>query len=72
MSIKGFIAGEPISGSLNARLLILRILVGLSLFLKHGVEKLTNHSTMVQKIRDSIHIRSHSGVSFRFLADKHA
>jgi hypothetical protein len=26
MSIKGFIAGEPSSGSLNARLLILRIL----------------------------------------------
>jgi len=73
MSIKGFIAGEPSSGSLNARLLILRILICLSLFLKHGVEKLTGHSTIVQRIPDPIHIGSHAGLSFAvFLPDKDA
>jgi uncharacterized membrane protein YphA (DoxX/SURF4 family) len=48
MSIKGFISRDSSSGSENAGLLILRILVGLSLFLKHGVEKLTGYSTTVQ------------------------
>src|SRR5438477_6141852 len=53
----------------SAGLLILRVGAGLSLFLKHGVEKLTGYSTMVQHFPDPIHIGAHAGLAFALLSD---
>jgi putative oxidoreductase len=50
-------------------LLLLRVLAGLSLFLKHGVEKLTGYSTMVQHFPDPIHIGSHASLAWALLSD---
>lgn len=69
MSIRGFVAGNPSSGSLNSGLLILRVLVGLSLFVKHGLEKLTGYFTMVQGFPDPIHIGSHASLAFALFTD---
>jgi putative oxidoreductase len=50
-------------------LLLLRVLTGLSLFLKHGLEKLTGYSTMVQHFPDPIHIGAHASLSYALLSD---
>jgi len=50
-------------------LLRLRVLAGLSLFLKHGVEKLTGYSTMVQHFPDPIHIGPHASLAWALLSD---
>jgi putative oxidoreductase len=50
-------------------ILILRICAGLSLFLKHGLEKLTGYSTMVSHFPDPIHIGAHASLAFALLSD---
>jgi putative oxidoreductase len=50
-------------------LLLLRVLAGLSLFLRHGLEKLTGYSTMVQHFPDPIHIGPHAGLAYALLSD---
>jgi putative oxidoreductase len=50
-------------------LLILRFGAGLPLFLKHGVEKLTGYSTMVQHFPDPLHVGAHFGLAFALLSD---
>lgn len=50
-------------------LLVLRICAGLSLFLKHGLEKLTGYSTMVQHFPDPVHVGAHFGLAFALLSD---
>jgi putative oxidoreductase len=69
MSMRDFISGRSSIGSVNAGLLILRIIVGLSLFLKHGFEKLTGYSTMVQGFPNPIHIGSHASLAFALFTD---
>ncbi len=69
MSIKGFITGESSSASMSIGLLLLRVFAGLSLFLKHGLEKLTGYSTMVQHFPDPIHIGAHAGLAYALLSD---
>jgi len=69
MSIKSFIAGAPGRNTTDAGLLALRVLAGLSLFLKHGLEKLTGYSSMVQNFPDPIHVGSHVGLAFALFAD---
>jgi putative oxidoreductase len=66
---KGLITSESSPLSMNMGLLALRVFMGLSLFLKHGVEKLTGYSTMVQHFPDPIHIGAHAGLSFALLSD---
>ncbi len=55
--------------SLDLGLLVLRFGAGLSLFLKHGVEKLTGYSTMVQHFPDPLHVGAHFGLAFALLSD---
>ena len=50
-------------------LLILRAGAGLCLFLKHGLEKLTGYSTMVQHFPDPLHVGAHFGLAFALLSD---
>jgi putative oxidoreductase len=50
-------------------LLLLRVSAGLSLFLKHGLEKLTGYSTMVQHFPDPLHVGAHFGLAFALLSD---
>jgi putative oxidoreductase len=50
-------------------LFILRACAGLSLFLKHGWEKLTGYSAMVQHFPDPIHIGAHASLAFALLSD---
>jgi len=59
------------TGNLGASigLFILRVGAGLSLFLKHGLEKLTGYSTMVQHFPDPIHIGAHAGLAYALLTD---
>jgi putative oxidoreductase len=68
MSIKDFITGKS-SESMNLGLLILRVCTGLSLFLKHGLEKLTGYSTMVQHFPNPVHIGAHASLAFALLSD---
>jgi putative oxidoreductase len=48
-------------------LLLLRVGVSLSLFLKHGLEKLTGYSKMVQHFPDPIHIGAHASLAYALL-----
>ncbi len=68
MSAKALFATNTGSASTSAGLLVLR-LAGLSLFLKHGLEKLTGYSRMVQHFPDPIHVGAHAGLAFALLSD---
>ena len=50
-------------------LLLLRILVGFSLFYKHGIEKLTGFSNMQTHFPDPLHIGVTTGLIFAVLTD---
>jgi putative oxidoreductase len=69
MSIKKFVSANTSSRNLSFGLLILRVLAGLSLFLKHGWEKLTGYSVMVQHFPDPIHIGAHASLAFALFSD---
>lgn len=69
MAIKNLMASKSNPTSVNAGLLILRAGAGLSLFLKHGLEKLTGYSTMVQHFPNPIHIGAHASLAFALLSD---
>lgn len=56
-------------GSTSIGLLILRVVAGLSLFLKHGREKLMGYSTMVQHFPNPIHIGAHASLAYALLSD---
>ena len=68
MTAKGLFATDTGSASTSAGLLVLR-LAALSLFLKHGLEKLTGYSRMVQHFPDPIHVGAHAGLAFALLSD---
>ena len=55
--------------STDAGLLVLRLLVGASLFLKHGWEKLTNFTAMAARFGDPIHIGPMPSFLFALLSD---
>ena len=61
--------GVSSSRNTDIGLLLLRVGVSLSLFLKHGWEKLTGYSTMVQHFPDPIHIGAHAGLAFALITD---
>jgi putative oxidoreductase len=68
MRPKAFFATSTRPGSTNFGLLVLRT-AALSLFLRHGLEKLTGYSTMVQHFPDPIHIGAHASLAFALLSD---
>ena len=53
----------------SAGLLMLRWFVGLGIFIKHGIEKLTGYSTMVHHFPNLLHIDPHVGLGFATLSD---
>lgn len=57
------------SNSTDIGLLLLRIFLGGSLFLKHGVEKVTHFSRMAHRFPDPVHIGSHASLAFALLSD---
>jgi putative oxidoreductase len=67
--------GDPMTSEVTTSrntdmgLLLLRIGAGLSIFIKHGLEKLTGYSRMVQHFPDPIHIGAHAGLAFALLSD---
>ena len=69
MPIKNLITSKSNPTSVSAGLLSLRVFTGLSLFLKHGVEKLTGYSTMVQHFPNPLHIGAHATLAFALLSD---
>ena len=64
MPIKNGLATETSGISTSIGLLVLRTCIGISLFLKHGLEKLTGYSIMVQHFPDPIHIGAHASLAF--------
>jgi putative oxidoreductase len=68
MTPKALFATSTASDRTSVGLLILR-LAGLSLFVKHGLEKLTGYSTMVHHFPDPIHVGAHVGLAFALLSD---
>lgn len=50
-------------------LLLLRVISGLSLFIKHGVEKLTNHAHMASHFPDPVHIGRHPSFLVAMVSD---
>jgi putative oxidoreductase len=69
MLTRAVFATDTAGRAASAGLLLLRVLAGLSLFLKHGLEKLTGYSTMVQHFPDPIHIGPHAGLAYALLSD---
>jgi putative oxidoreductase len=55
--------------SIDLALLVLRVSIGLSLFLKHGVEKLTGFSQMATHFPDPIHIGPVPSLAFALVSD---
>lgn len=53
----------------NLALLLLRVFVGTSLFLKHGLEKVTNFSQMAHHFPDPLHVGSQLTLAFALLSD---
>lgn len=69
MSLRGFFSADTMGVHASIGLLILRVSAGLSFFLKHGLEKLTGYSSMVQHFPDPIHIGAHASLAFALLSD---
>jgi putative oxidoreductase len=53
----------------NLGLLLLRVLVGASLFLGHGFQKVTGFSHMAQHFPNPLHIGAHSSFAFALISD---
>lgn len=68
MTPKALFATGTGSSHASLGLLVLRI-AGLCLFLKHGLEKLTGYSTMVQHFPNPLHVGAHFGLAFALLSD---
>ena len=58
-----------IPSSVDAGLLFLRLSIGLSLFMKHGFEKLVNFSQMAPVFSDPLHIGSTPSLVVAMLSD---
>ena len=61
-------AGSRSSGN-DFGLLLLRIFLGGSLFLKHGLEKITHFSRMSAHFPNPIHIGSHASLIYALISD---
>jgi putative oxidoreductase len=68
MNLKALLNTNTGASSISFGLLLLRI-AALSLFLRHGWEKLSGYSTMVQHFPDPIQVGAHAGLAFALLSD---
>lgn len=50
-------------------MLLLRLFLGINLFLHHGMEKILHFSSMSHRFPDPIHIGSHGSFIYAFIAD---
>ncbi len=50
-------------------MLLLRVFLGINLFLRHGVEKLTHFSQMSARFSDPIHIGAHWSLVYALISD---
>jgi putative oxidoreductase len=66
--MKKIIQFSTVQGNYNIALLILRVWMGISLFVDHGIEKL-NFNQMAQHFPDPLHIGVVPGLAFAFIAD---
>ncbi len=69
MSWKRILTLRLIPESTDAGLLVLRLGLGLSLFLRHGLEKLTGYSHMVTHFPDPIGVGPHLGLAYALFSD---
>lgn len=69
MSWKRILTLHLIPESTDAGLLVLRLGLGLNLFLRHGLEKLTGYSQMVTHFPDPIGVGPHLGLAYALLSD---
>src|SRR4029077_509717 len=68
MKLKALFATNTGCATTSFGVLVLRV-AGLSLFLKHGWEKLSGYSTMVQHFPDPIHIGAHASLAYALFND---
>jgi putative oxidoreductase len=64
-----FLQLEFLPKSVDAGLLLLRVWMGGVLFLKHGLDKVNNYSTMVQHFPDPLHLGMHFSINFALFSD---
>jgi putative oxidoreductase len=57
------------SGATDFGLLVLRVVLGGTLFFKHGLEKLTHFSQMSAHFPNPVHVGSHASLIFALLSD---
>jgi putative oxidoreductase len=57
------------SSTTDFGLLVLRVCLGTSLFLKHGVEKITHFSHMAARFPDPVHIGAHASLVIALISD---
>jgi putative oxidoreductase len=57
------------SGATDFGLLVLRVVLGATLFFKHGLEKITHFSQMSSHFPNPLHIGSHASLIFALLSD---
>jgi putative oxidoreductase len=69
MNIMNFFAGTAESPATDMGLLLLRVCFGLSLFLKHGWEKITGLEQMAQWFPDPFHIGTHASLAIATASD---
>jgi putative oxidoreductase len=69
MNIRRLLQLEFLPKSLDGALLVLRVWMGASLFLKHGFEKLTGYSRMVTHFPNPLHLGTHFSLAFALLSD---
>lgn len=67
--MKRLITLDFLPQSYDCALLLLRVWVGLCLFLRHGVEKIAHFSTMASHFPDPVHIGSHWSLVMALLSD---
>ena len=57
------------SGASDFGLLVLRVVLGATLFLRHGLEKITHYSQMSSHFPNPIHIGSHASLIYALISD---
>ncbi|QES90100.1 DoxX family protein [Rhizosphaericola mali] len=69
MNIKKFNSGSFSIFNMDFALLVLRLWAGLSLFVKHGIEKFTDFPGMLSRFPDPIHIGAAPSLTFALISD---
>ncbi len=67
--MNSFIRLSFLPNAQNLALLLLRVLVGTSLFLRHGLEKVTGFSQMAQHFPDPLHVGAHWSLAYSLISD---